>query len=203
MPRTTLNSAEWIGSITPLLDDHHLVVLSDSPLTRERFALALRHHLEGQADTKLIVVDGSQTPDIPSFCRQLESQLPARPPRGAPTWWRDIHHVIDLLANAPHLRRREYLLWREADVMLEADVATFSRLVNALLGSAAEREHVSPQPLVLERVIFIGGAKLGAYAEDTTGQFCRWLADDDAGSPVWEVASVLERPPVIVYRIDG
>jgi hypothetical protein len=203
MPRTAIDSIDWSQDIAPLLDDHHMVVLSDSAEVRSRFALALRHHLQSQADTTVLEIDGTQAPDIPSFCRLLEAELPPREARVAPSWWRDVHHVIELLTRAPHERRREYLLWRDADVMLEADVTMFGRLVNALFGSAAEREHVSPKPLVLERVIFTGGAKLGAYAEDTHGQFCRWLEDDDADSPVWEVASVLERPPVIVYRIDG
>ena len=203
MPRTAVESIDWSQDIAPLLDDHHLVVLSDSADARAKFALALRHHLQSQADTSVIEIDGTQAADIPSFCKALEAQLPAREPSVPQTWWRDVHHVIDLLTRAPHERRREYLLWKDADAMLEADVATFGRLVNALFSSAAEREHVSPKPLVLERVIFTGDEKLGAYAEDTKGQFCRWLEDDNAGAPLWEVASVLERPPVIVYRIDG
>lgn len=205
MKRTTSHSQALPQDLGPLLDDHHLVVLSDSPQARERFGRELCRYLRSQADTVVFEVDGSKAPDVPLFCAQLEKQIPqdsATAPPAVP-WWRDVHHVIELLSRAPHERHREYLIWHEADVMLEADVAMFSRLVNALLGSASEREHVSPQPLVLQRVVFIGGAKLGAYAEDTNGQFCRWLEDDNDNTPMWEVFSVLERPPVIVYRIDG
>jgi hypothetical protein len=56
--------------------------------------------------------------------------------------------------------------------------------------------------LVLQRVVFIGSSKLGAYAEDHNGQFNRWL-DDSEESPFWEVASIIERPPVLTFRIDG
>jgi hypothetical protein len=208
MKRSSSQSAVLPEDVGPLLDDHHLVVLSDSPTVRQRFGRALSHYIQSQADTVVYEVDGSRAPDVPLFCAQLEQQIPQEKPSSktpAAPWWRDVHHVIEMLSRAPHERRREYLIWHEADVMLEADVAMFSRLVNALLGSASEREHVSSQPLVLQRVIFIGGAKLGAYAEDSHGQFSRWLEDEDEAdnTPMWEVYSVLDRPPVIVYRIDG
>src|SRR5207247_6640689 len=92
--------------------------------------------------------------------------------------------------------KRGYFLWRQADPLLDADVNMFSALVNAFLAVAAEREHISADRLLIQRVVFLGGAKLGAYAEDARGQFCRWLDDDD-GSPFWEVINVVQRPAVI------
>jgi hypothetical protein len=91
-------------------------------------------------------------------------------------------------------------------------VDLFRRLVNALFAVAAETECVSLDPVVLQRVVMLGGSKLGAYAEDDTGQFNRWLIEDadDATSDsrrteslFWEVQNVIERPPVLVYRMDG
>lgn len=98
--------------------------------------------------------------------------------------------------------KREYFLWHEAEALLETDVELFGALVNAFIGVAAEREHVSVDRLLIQRVVFLGGAKLGAYAEDSNGQFCRWL-EEDQGSPFWEVISVVERPAVIAYRVEG
>ena len=112
--------------------------------------------------------------------------------------------VIDVLRSSGATRghKREYFLWHEAEALLEADVRLFGALVDAFLGVAAEREHISADRLVLQRVVFLGGSKLGAYAEDPCGQLRRWLEEQD-GSPFWEVLSVVERPPVITYRVDG
>jgi hypothetical protein len=110
--------------------------------------------------------------------------------------------VIDVLRGACIGFKRRYFIWHDADAMLEADVELFCRLVNAIFAVAAECEHISLDPVVLQRVVFLGGAKLGAYAEDANGQFCRWLEDEDE-SPFWDVISVVDRPPVITYRIDG
>ena len=74
-------------------------------------------------------------------------------------------------------------------------------MVNALLGTAAYHEHVEPDVLVLQRVVFFGGDKLGASAEEPHGQFNAWLTEDDGD--LWEVYACLERPPVMTFRLDG
>jgi hypothetical protein len=197
----------WPDGIIQLLDDHHLVVLSDDAAQCGRFAASLAQQLGVMGDTDVIGIDGTLATDLPSFCRQLEGQFPARRGGGssldANPWWRDMQSVIAVMRNASSGPKRRYFLWREADAMLEADVSLFGRLVNAMLSVAAECEHVNLDPVVVQRVIFLGGAKLGAYAEDATGQFCRWLEEPGGESPFWEVRSVLEHPPVIAYRIDG
>jgi hypothetical protein len=116
---------------------------------------------------------------------------------------------IEILGHAPVAPsrpsvtlKREYFLWHEAEALLEHDVELFSALVNAFFGVAAEREHISADRLLIQRVVFLGGAKLGAYAEDSNGQFCKWL-EEDQGSPFWEVVNVVERPAVIAYRVEG
>jgi hypothetical protein len=203
MISATFDSKTWPEGIVQLLDDHHLVVLSDQSKTRSQFGGELAAHLRSQLEADVITLDGAMTPDLASFCRQLETGLRRRHgSNNGQAWWRDIHSVVTLLRDTPAQARRRYLIWSDADVMLEADVELFSRLVNTLLGFAAEREHVNPDRLLLQRVVFLGGAKLGAYAEDTSGQFCSWLLEDE-GSPFWETFSIVQRPPVITYRIDG
>lgn len=187
--------------VIQVLDDHHLVALSDSRLARQRFRATLVEHLDSIGDTEVIGIRGDHAIDLPSFCRQLERQLAVQR-RGPQTWWRDVSSVIDLLRGAASRPKRRYFVWNDADAMLRSDAGLFCRLVNALFGVAAECEHISMEPLVVQRVVFIGGEPLGTYAEDAHSQFSRWL-DDDEESPFWEVASVLERPPVLAYRIGG
>ena len=201
MRNATFESTSWPDGIVQLLDDHHLVVLSDSARARSQFADRLATHLGGLADTEIITIDGAFAIDLQSFCEQLEQQLKLS--RVGPNpWWRDVCSVIEVLRHASTAPKRRYLIWTDSHTMLEADIDLFCRLVNAFMGVAAEFEHINLDPLVVQRAVFIGGSKLGAYAEDNNGQFNRWL-DDDRDSPFWEVASVMERPPVLTYRIDG
>lgn len=201
MRYATFESTTWPDGIVQLLDDHHLVVLSDSAKARHQFGTTLTTHLGGLADTELVTIDGALASDLPTFCHQLEQQLKVHRDGPSP-WWRDMASVIHALRSPATAPKRRYFLWHEAHVMLESDVELFCRMVNALLGVAAENEHITSEPLVLQRSVFIGGAKLGAYAQDHNGQFNRWL-DDSEESPFWEVASVIDRPPVITFRIDG
>ncbi len=65
---------------------------------------------------------------------------------------------------------------------------------------AAEKEHVSPDALVLQRSVFVGGEKLAAYAQRRDGQLRTWLLEDGA-TPFWEVMSSVPHPPVLTYYL--
>src|SRR5262245_8641215 len=197
----TFDSTTWPDGIIQLLDDHHLVVISGNGQVRRQFARALAEQLTLIEDTEVVAIEGHKATELPSFCGQLERGLRV-PTRDLSPWWRDIESMIEVLRVACTGPKRRYFIWQDADAMLEADVQLFCRVVNAFCGVAAECEHVSVERLVLMRMIFVGGDKLGAYAEDTTGQFRAWL-DDGEDSPFWEVMSVIDRPPVLVYRLDG
>lgn len=189
--------------ILQLLDEHHLVVLSDHPPRREEFVRALISYLGQMTGVELVVIDGSRATDLASFCRQLARSLPRQ------------HHVepdhagmVEVLRQWPTTPKYRYILWSEAHAMLEEDVRLFSRLVNALNAVAAEFEHLGTsdevRPLVLQRTIYVGESKLGAYAEDETGQFCRWLDEDSHDHALfWEVMSCVDAPPVLTLRLDG
>lgn len=207
--RGTLDGTAWPEGIIQLLDDHHLVVLSEQSESRRRFGAMLERQLSVLGETEVVEIEGREAVDLPSFCRQLESRLPVAKD-DLNRWWRDMASVIRVLRHAggggfrESAPKRRYFLWHEADTMLEADVALFCRIVNALFGVAAESEHTSLDPVVVQRVIFLGGDKLGAYAEDVNGQFCSWMnAAEGEDSPFWEIMSVVDRPRVITYRIDG
>jgi len=200
----------WPDGVIQLLDDHHLVALSSDDQARRQFGKSLSNQLRLIAETHVAEMEGSKTVDLPSFCRELERELrvPASGSQpsglhspGSHAWWQDIQSFIAGLRIACAGPKRRFFIWHDADVMLGADPELFCRIVNAFFGVAAECEHVSLDPLVVMRMVFIGGPKLAAYAEDGHSQFCKWLEDEE-NSPFWEVMSIVDRPPVIAYRIS-
>lgn len=213
MGTVSLQPGDLIDQVVPLLDEHHLVALSNDAATRLSFSRSLVRSLTMMPRTQVIEIDGSACTDLPSFCRELERNLP--PARGRRnSWWRDLHSLGHALrAPAPGLHCR-YLLWRDADVLLQHDAALFGGLLNALFAAAADSEYISLEPVVVQRVVLLGGEKLGTYAENSDGPLNRWHVDDDRDEPAadpvrhgetsfWEVANVVERPPVLTLRLDG
>jgi hypothetical protein len=194
--------------IIQLLDDHHVVVLCDHIGLRRQVGKTLRQRLGAISETRVIELEGAAATDLVSLYYQFERQVGSSPKGNTQHslnhWWRDLQSIVELLRHAtpPREIKREYFIWHDADVLLEHDLSLFGSLVNSMLCIAAEREHVSLDRLVLQRVVFLGGAKLGAYAEDPNGQLSRWLEDQE-GSPFWEVMSVIDRPPVITFRVEG
>lgn len=206
MSVTTTHSTDlWPDEVIQLLDDHHLVVVHDQEEIGERFGDTLIRRLRQMAETQVVVLDGEAVTDVPTFSRLVELQTLTRDERKklpqTKTFWRDVPSVINVLRRAPVGVKHRYFIWHKADALLKRDPSLFSHLVNALLGVAAEQEHIAPDTLVIQRAVFIGGERLQAFAEDADSALNRWL--DEEGSPLWEVASVLERPPVLTYRIEA
>ncbi len=197
------------AEITQLLDEHHLVVLGE-PAARRRFVRTLGERLASLPETDVVPIRGDRATGLGSFGRELEGALtrapesarvPARDPAPAPGA-DGVADIIAALRACPQAAKRQYFLWHDADAMLESDVVLFGRIVNAMLGVAAEREHISPDRLVIQRTIFLGSDKLGAYAEEEHGQFRTWILAGDT-TPFWEVASCLDRPKVLTFRLEG
>ncbi len=186
-----------------LLDDHHLVVLSDKPANRTRFAQEFHEYARSIPDTQAISIDGTRAATLDGFCAELTRHLPGQAAIAT------MPEVINVLRKWPGSPKRLYLIWRDADASLDSDVELFGRLVNAICSVAVEHEHLNPARLVLQRAMFIGNSKLGAYAEDMRGQFSRWLdefdlhAENADDSPFWEAQSCVDRPSVLTYRIDA
>ncbi len=185
------------AGIVQLLDEHHLVVLGEQQDQRVDFARHLAEQLGTIPETQTITIRGDLITDLDSLCSQLEAGLDVCEPIT-----RSVEAVIELLRINRDDQKHQYFIWQDADSLLESDVDLFGQLANAFLGVAAEREHISPDVLVLQRIVFIGGDKLGAYAEEEAGQFCTWLVEDGI-TVFWEVASCVERPPVLTYQLDG
>ncbi len=185
------------ADIVPLLDDHHLVVLGDSDDERAHFDNALRRHLGQLPETVLIPVRTGQRNPVEGLCRALAQYLDD-PGRLDGT----VASLGAVLRDGVVEAKHEYFLWVDAGDALEADIEGFGQVVNAMMAAAAEREFVSSEVLVLQRFVFFGCAKLGAYAEEEGGQFRCWLPDADGG-PSADVMASVGTPPVLTYRIDG
>ena len=163
---------------------------------RRNFVEQLHEQLESLEDTEILEIDGTSISEIDRFGVALAKGLDLVE---AP---KDVNGVRTVLREYPHEPKHLFFIWRDADVLLEADVDLFGRLVNAFIGSAAERELITLDVLVLQRIVFLGGDKLGAYAEDPEGALATWLVDGD-DDPFDEVKKCLSHPPVITYRLEG
>jgi hypothetical protein len=188
--------AEYSG-IAQLLDEHHLVVLGEDQETRRIFADALVEQVIAVDGTEVLRLDGGTITSLPTFAGAF-----ARARGLVPRPIKDVDSFITRLRDWTSSARMRYIVWDDADQLLEADVSLFGQLANALLGVSAEREFVSSDRLVIQRVVFVGDNKLGAYAEEERGQLRSWHFADGS-TPFWEVAACLTRPPVLTYRLDG
>ncbi len=192
-----LPSAIWLTGITQLLEEHHLVVLSDDSVRRADFGRALCRHLEELSFTQVIRIDGGQTTDFDAFNRAILPSL-----RRTPGPVADMPGLIDHLRERPGGIRQRYIVWSDAGEMLERDVPLFGRLVNAIMAVAVEHEHLSDELLLVQRLVVTGASKLGAYAEEEQGQLHRWMTRAD-GLDSEEIARCVSHPPVLTLRLDG
>ena len=183
------------AEIAQFLDEHHLVVVGDDDARQRELVRALAAHLEAIADAEVIWIDGAAVTDLKSFMGELERGLRT----GQPTF-ESIADVVAALRSAPHNPRHQFFIWEHADELVERDPTLFGRLANAFFGVAAEREHITPGPLVLQRVVFVGGASLRTFAGTVDGPFRSWLIEDEAKS-FWEMASCVPRPAVLTYEV--
>lgn len=203
-PESPLLVADWQPDVTQLLDEHHLVALSEFPARRLQFATSLSQFLGMQRDTEVCSFYGRFITDLDSFCYQLERAVPG------PLLDRRIDGpggVAALLRNRMIVRGKpatkfRYYVWHDADLLLRSDPTVFAKLVDAFAGIAAESEYVSDDLLLIHRSIFVGGPLLADVSQDERGPFRSWLADE-FGEPFWRVVTGVEHPPFMTYSIDS
>lgn len=186
------------ADVVQLLDEHHLVALSDYPDRRESFCEAIESFLRQVGDTDVVRICGEDAETIDAFCLQLRRWLPDDD-EVSPT----IAGVAEALRFFPGEPMRRIFVWRDADAMLEHDVETFSRLINAIIAVAAEQEHLTPGSLVIQRLLLVGSSKLGAFADDESSPLRTWLMEEDDELSFWEVSICVDHPRALLYRIDG
>ena len=196
-------AVDWQPEAMALLDERHLVVWSHAQSRRTHFAASLAQFLGSQRETDVVTLYGRFINDLESFCHQLERSIPIdRLERRID----GTHGVTDALRSRDTVRGRSvarcrYIVWNDADVLLRADSALFGRLVDAMLGVSAEAEYASEDLLLIQRCVFVGGAALADYADNTGGQFRAWLPDG-LGEPFWSLVTGVDVPRVQLSHID-
>ena len=65
------------AEIAQLLDEHHLAVVSGSPVARSRFAASLAAEFSAIADSEVIALRGERMSDLMTFCGELERSMGA------------------------------------------------------------------------------------------------------------------------------
>src|SRR5688572_2254906 len=94
-------------SIIQLMDDHHLVILSDNPALRDRIRHELKTHLTSTLDSQVIDLDGSTLTSLRSFAEQFKAQLEGTSSSwGAGSSNGQMQHLIELLRAASSGHKR-------------------------------------------------------------------------------------------------
>ncbi len=207
IPRPTESpvlAGAWQPDVLQMLDEEHLVAWSGSARHRVRFASALTHFIDGLRGAEVCVLYGRFMRDIDSFCHQLERLIPGEHlerridgPRG----------IVSMLRSRPVFpgrppSRYRFYIWHDADAMLKENARLFGRLVDAMLGVAAETEFVDDDLLLIQRGIFVGGPALERYAREPRGQFRNWF-DDGHAEPFWQAVTGQPAPLARPLRIES
>jgi len=187
------------AGIVQLLDEHHLAVVGSTRDIRRRWLSGLTSRIECLEGTRILHLDTGEDPSLENLIRQLDRSLPEiriRP--------HDVDGLIRSFRRLSISDRRMFILWENADCMLEDDVQLFGEVADALLSCAVQHEFLSDDRLTLDRVVFTGSEKLGAYAEEGGGQFRSWRTSAmEPNGSVIEVRTVNRRPRVLLFRLDG
>lgn len=199
-----LRAHDWEPDVVQLLDESHLAASSEDPAVRSEFTSRLGRFLGGMGDVDVCTLYGRFVTDLDSFCYQLERSLPSSAPlarridgpRGV------VNHLRQ--RNAGRARRAErfrFYIWHDADVLMTRNRELFDRLVDAIMGVAAESEFASEDLLLIHRLVAVGGRALSMYAADASGPFNSWH-DADAGDPFWEQVSGVLAPRTQTLNLD-
>jgi hypothetical protein len=198
-------AANWQADVVQLLDEQHLIAVSESPRLRMHFAVGLGQFLQGMREAEVCTLYGRFITDVESFCYQLERSIPAAMvdrrvdgPRGLTALLRSRR----IVRGRPASKFRFYV-WHDADILLSENETLFARIVDAISGVAAESEYASDDVLLIHRAVYVGSPALAAYADRAEGQFQAWAADNEYDDPFWQVVTGLERPPFSRFLIDA
>lgn len=197
-------SCAWQPDVLALLDEQHIVACSDHDRSRNGFSASLQQFIGSQRDTDCCVLYGRFADDLDSFCHQLERVLPG--PRLA----RRVHGpggVADLLRSRQTFLGRaatkfRYIVWNDADTLLDRDPALFAELVETFAGVAAEWEYITDDMLLVQRLLVVGGPSLDAFASDPAGPMSVWRRDA-SGTSFWEIVTGQAQPRFARFDIDA
>lgn len=193
----------WLPEAVRAMDTHHLVAWSELARRRIAFAAGVRSFLQAQQDFDACMIHGRSVRTLDELCHQLERQVPVTElvrRLDGPGSVTELLRGRNAVPGRRSVRTRVWI-WSDADVLLKSDPELFSSVVDCMLGVAAESEFGTDEGGPIQRVVFVGGMMLEAYARDRGGQFRSWAAEGDA-EPFWKLVSGLERPPVVARPVD-
>lgn len=162
-----------------VLEERHLVAVTEDPAARRRFAASLRMRLD--LNHRATVVEVAE--DLLGHGDDPGPALDAIP---------------DALLAADGAKH-QYFLWHDVDELAERHGAALRRTLHAAFAVSAEREFVSPETLVIQRHVLLGGPSLAEFAAGPW-PLTEWLDGDEAGR--WpEAADLAPSPRVVVLPL--
>lgn len=201
--RTSEAPTGWEAEVARLTETRHLAAWSDDPEERVLFAARLGALWQGQTGVEVVRLFGRAIRTIDDLCGQLERSIPAahamrRQIGGRHGFSARLRERIDLPGRG--LTQFRYIIWHDADELIEDDPGLFAAAADAISGVAAESEFVSDDLLMLTRAVYVGGAPLAGLGDDPAGPLRSWQ-HDGVSEPFWRVVSGLDRPPVLAAPI--
>lgn len=200
----------WEPDVAALLDLEHLAAWSRDRRPRSELVSGLQRFLAGQPGVEVCPIFGRHVTSLDALCEQLELTLPFGPIARRIDGTEGIVAALRSRSSGPYAVRTRYLLWSEADRLLEAAPESFAAVADAIAGVSAEAEYVSEDALLVQRCVYVGGPALAEYARDPSGAFRAWQppAGAPAGRrdgvvPFWRLVTGLESPPVRVAAVEG
>lgn len=161
------------------LDETHMVIWGEVPAQREHALLLCREMLSAIPETQTVELNGAAMTDIRSSRAALAESLPGPLDREPGPSFDGPSGVLSRLREPPppiggaHIKRR-YYLWHDADVLLTSSPASFSVMIDAIAGVAAESEYASDDLLLIQRLVLIGGPDLAMCYADEHGPLRSW-----------------------------
>jgi len=185
----------WQADVVQAMEESHVAAWARSGRRRLEFAAGMIRFMKSMGRTDVCVFHGRFIDDLDSFCHQLECMIPGDPlerrvdgPGGVVSLLRSRSDVPGQAA-----AQFRFYVWHDADELIERDAALFGRLVEAILGVAAEAEFVDDDLLLVHRLLLVGGESLRRFAADRAGPLHRWR-DDGCGEPFWSVVTGVGAP---------
>lgn len=187
-PRLDGESLDGPEAAVKALEESHLIVVVDDAADRTRFATGVR--------TRLDVVHRGRFCDVSQLYPVLDraGAVPAREVEEA------LVALTARLRAAGGIDKMQTFVWPDLDALIEVAPGAVRRALHAAFAIAAEHEFVSPETLVIQRHLMLGGARLGELAADVAGPARTWLEGDDAGA-FPEAADFCPNPRVAIARL--
>ncbi len=135
------------------LDIGHLVLVTPDPVARERFLGSLSHRLDLNHRAVVLRVRPEG---------MIGPAGPVPPPASDPA--EVLEGLAGRLETVAGSAKLQYILWEDADRFLPHHAHALRRTLDACFAAAAELEFTSPDTLLIQRHLLLGGPVLEEFA---------------------------------------